>query len=239
MTFNGTEVYVFCVLVNNIDITIQDTRLQFHLDGAPVGSFFHQADLTTSTYLYNQLVFQSQSLPLEEHMLEVINTATEDQTRGSLVLFDYVIYTIGAIVGGIVGGVVALAAVLIILWRLIKSRRHGHAVPSKLEMTARPLDEHVGFSADRQASSAAYTQHMWGSPSSPAFSPPSGSASLSLAEDDRAESRRSLRKPALVMDAGSEAARTVSVYELQDEMGKIRSELEMLKTTSVPPQYAD
>ncbi|EJD35798.1 hypothetical protein AURDEDRAFT_130432 [Auricularia subglabra TFB-10046 SS5] len=89
----GTQVYVFCVLVNKFRNIIYDTSLQFILDDSPAGTFFYQADESRSDYIYDSLVFRSQSLPLREHVLEVINTAPNDQDRASLVLFDYIIYT--------------------------------------------------------------------------------------------------------------------------------------------------
>ena len=81
------------ILANNINLNFKDTRLAFYFDGSlnPVDQFHHTPSLTTSDFMYDELVFKSDLLPEGEHTLLVSNWADGDS--GSLVLFDYAIYT--------------------------------------------------------------------------------------------------------------------------------------------------
>ncbi|EJD35785.1 hypothetical protein AURDEDRAFT_175126 [Auricularia subglabra TFB-10046 SS5] len=89
-------------------------------------------------------------------------------------------------------------------------------------MPALDIDESEGFIDAYET----FTQQAR-SPHSPAFSSPPGSAGL--------KSGHLLGKSAVGIEAYREPARALSVHELRDEMGKMRSELEMLKIVSVPP----
>lgn len=93
LNFNGTTIYVYCVLANNIGIAAQDTRLSFYFDGAsnPAGDFLHTADTKVDGFLYNQLVFASEALDSGPHTLVVKSSAEGDS--GSLFVFDYALYT--------------------------------------------------------------------------------------------------------------------------------------------------
>ncbi|EJD35727.1 hypothetical protein AURDEDRAFT_175177 [Auricularia subglabra TFB-10046 SS5] len=50
--FNGTAIYLFCILPNGIYNTINTTRLSFYMDGSstPVGHFLHELDATQGPY---------------------------------------------------------------------------------------------------------------------------------------------------------------------------------------------
>lgn len=91
--FSGSKIYIFCILANNVGLTWQDTRLSFYLDGGakPVADFLHTPDMAVASFLYNQLVFESDSLTDGNHNLLVNNYASDG--NGSLILFDYAIYT--------------------------------------------------------------------------------------------------------------------------------------------------
>ena len=89
MRFNGTAVYVYGVLANNVPFTDTLTNLTFAIDGAQVGTFVHEP--TNSTLFdYNVPVYVNPELENLEHTLEI--QAVGDSTP-SLILFDYVVYT--------------------------------------------------------------------------------------------------------------------------------------------------
>ncbi|EJD35797.1 hypothetical protein AURDEDRAFT_175136 [Auricularia subglabra TFB-10046 SS5] len=93
IAFNGTKMYVFCVLTNDVGIAAQDTRLSFYLDesSSPAGDFLHTADTAVKGFLYNQLVFASEALDAGPHTLVVKSYA--DGNSGSLIVFDYAVYS--------------------------------------------------------------------------------------------------------------------------------------------------
>lgn len=94
-SFNGTILYIYCILADNFDVTVEhkDTRLAFYLDHSPepIKQFHHAPDLTVYGFIYNQLVFKDDTLSAGEHTMLVSNWA--DGESGSLVLFDYAIYS--------------------------------------------------------------------------------------------------------------------------------------------------
>ncbi|EJD35787.1 hypothetical protein AURDEDRAFT_175128 [Auricularia subglabra TFB-10046 SS5] len=90
---DGTAVYVFFILGNQLSFINIDTHLAFHLDGetSPSGTFDRMHDPTVEGFLYNQLVFSTNSLHAGEHTM-VIRCAAKG-TSPSLALFDYAIYS--------------------------------------------------------------------------------------------------------------------------------------------------
>ncbi|EJD35767.1 hypothetical protein AURDEDRAFT_188621 [Auricularia subglabra TFB-10046 SS5] len=92
-TFNGSVLYVYCILANNIGLDNQGTRLAFYLDASPepTQQFYHPPDLAADGFIYNQLVFKDDSLTDGEHSMLISNWA--DGNSGSLVLFDYAVYS--------------------------------------------------------------------------------------------------------------------------------------------------
>lgn len=76
---------MFCILANTISAT---TDLSFTLDGVPSGRFSHVSD-GTSSYVYGAAVFSRTGLENEPHQVVVAT----DNTAGSLLLFDFAIYT--------------------------------------------------------------------------------------------------------------------------------------------------
>lgn len=94
MSFKGTRIYVFFILFNNIGTVNLNTRLQFYIDGSsnPAKEFVHFGDPAGEKYyLYDQVVFDSQTLPSGDHTLRVSSYATA--TDGSVALFDRAVYT--------------------------------------------------------------------------------------------------------------------------------------------------
>ncbi|EJD35751.1 hypothetical protein AURDEDRAFT_175145 [Auricularia subglabra TFB-10046 SS5] len=92
LIFDGTAIYVYCILINGVANAFSTTRLSFYLDesSSASGDFLHEEDARQDQYLYNQLVFSRGGLAPGNHSLVVANRA--DNT-GSLVLFDYAVYT--------------------------------------------------------------------------------------------------------------------------------------------------
>ncbi|KAJ7204701.1 hypothetical protein GGX14DRAFT_368389 [Mycena pura] len=82
----GTAVYLFSIVPNTVPSATTFVNLQFTLDGAPVGSFTHPPD-SSSTFEYSVPVLSLENLVNEPHTL----VAEPDGT--SLFLFDFAIYT--------------------------------------------------------------------------------------------------------------------------------------------------
>lgn len=95
MSFNGTRIYVYFILFNNIDTVNHNTRLRFYLDGSsyPAQDFLHLGDPASEKYLYSQLVYDSLTLEPANHTLVV--SSYSNGTDGSLALFDRAVYTTG------------------------------------------------------------------------------------------------------------------------------------------------
>ncbi|PIL32411.1 hypothetical protein GSI_05657 [Ganoderma sinense ZZ0214-1] len=86
--FNGSAVYVFNILPNKIANTTTFVNISFSIDGADAGSFTRSPD-STSTILYNQLVYRNVALQDGPHTLVM----TAGGRSKSLILFDYLLYT--------------------------------------------------------------------------------------------------------------------------------------------------
>ncbi|EJD48730.1 hypothetical protein AURDEDRAFT_122678 [Auricularia subglabra TFB-10046 SS5] len=91
--FSGTKIYVFFILFNAIGTANNNTRLSFYMDGSdiPEGYFLHTTNAASDLYMYNQLVFESNTETMGNHTLLV--SSWSDGRTGSLALFDYAIYT--------------------------------------------------------------------------------------------------------------------------------------------------
>ena len=84
--FTGSAVYVFNLLPNTVPGAVTFANIYFSIDGEDVGTFTRSPD-SSSTILYNQLVFHNTALHYGSHTLVM--------TPGSnlLTLFDYLVYT--------------------------------------------------------------------------------------------------------------------------------------------------
>ncbi|KAI5115993.1 hypothetical protein M0805_009065 [Coniferiporia weirii] len=129
VNFNGSAVYVFIILANNLHPTTTFTNLSFSLDGELVGNFVHSPTSGTD-YEYNVTAYANESLANVGHNL-VMQTTGDNAV---LVLFDYLVYSvddegapandappstqvdsssetgkkdIGIIVGALIGGLIA------------------------------------------------------------------------------------------------------------------------------------
>ena len=89
VTFTGVAVYVYNIVVNNLSPTITFTNISFYLDGEYVRQYIHAAD-DSSTVQCNTLVFEDSNLSNTQHTLLMTAAGTDI----SLILFDYLIYTI-------------------------------------------------------------------------------------------------------------------------------------------------
>lgn len=78
MSFNGTRIYVYFILFNNIGTVNNNTRLRFYLDGSsdPTRDFLHLGSPAGERYLYNQLVYNSRTLEHANHTLLISSYST-------------------------------------------------------------------------------------------------------------------------------------------------------------------
>ncbi|KAJ6592291.1 hypothetical protein DFH09DRAFT_1306165 [Mycena vulgaris] len=88
LSFHGTAIYVFCILANAVKNAVTNSDFLFSLDGLPRGRFTHEPS-SSPDYTYGANVFSAHGLELGPHELVL---ATDNST-GSLLLFDYAIYT--------------------------------------------------------------------------------------------------------------------------------------------------
>ena len=86
--FNGSAVYVYNILPNTIVNTTTFVNISFSINGEDVGTFTRSPD-SSSTILYNQLVYRNVTLDDGPHTL--LMTAGGDSK--ALFLFDYLLYT--------------------------------------------------------------------------------------------------------------------------------------------------
>ncbi|KAI5117134.1 hypothetical protein M0805_008253 [Coniferiporia weirii] len=87
--FNGSAVYVFIILANNVPNVTSLTSLSFSLDGEVVGTFVHSPTSSETDYEYNVAAYTNENLGNTLHKLTM-------QTTGDvpiLFLFDYLIYS--------------------------------------------------------------------------------------------------------------------------------------------------
>ncbi|KAI0652613.1 hypothetical protein C8Q79DRAFT_111415 [Trametes meyenii] len=88
--FTGKAVYVYNLIANNVAQTTTVTNLTFSLDGMLVGNFFHQPEVNADPLVYNVTVYANTSLSHSPHTLVI----SASGVAPSLVLFDYIVYTI-------------------------------------------------------------------------------------------------------------------------------------------------
>lgn len=87
----GIAIYVYFILPNNEGNGITTlTMANFTIDGGSPTLFQHAPDLTTSTPLFNQLVFSRTNLVNANHKLII---STSGVNTNVYVGFDYAIYT--------------------------------------------------------------------------------------------------------------------------------------------------
>ncbi|KAJ7694652.1 hypothetical protein B0H17DRAFT_1199171 [Mycena rosella] len=88
LSFNGTAIYIVCVLANTVKDAVTSSDFVFTLDGSRNGSFTHKPT-SSPDYIYGANVFSVNGLEQGPH--EVV--LTTDNSTGSLLLFDYASYT--------------------------------------------------------------------------------------------------------------------------------------------------
>ncbi|THU86360.1 hypothetical protein K435DRAFT_683821 [Dendrothele bispora CBS 962.96] len=90
--FNGSAIYVFCVLAKTIPSILDgDSDMTFYIDGVQVGTFVQSGDDTPTSYQYQVPVYQNEALTPGLHNFTLANghiNGTE-----SLVLLDRIVYT--------------------------------------------------------------------------------------------------------------------------------------------------
>ncbi|KZT69026.1 hypothetical protein DAEQUDRAFT_765805 [Daedalea quercina L-15889] len=90
ITFNGTAVWVYCIVPNNIPHTTTFVNISISLDGEVVGSYAHEADTKSEAYIYNVTVYSNTHLTNTQHVVTL--TAMQDPDA-SMLLFDWAEYT--------------------------------------------------------------------------------------------------------------------------------------------------
>ncbi|KAJ4493231.1 hypothetical protein C8R41DRAFT_831393 [Lentinula lateritia] len=92
ITFNGTAVYVFCIMLNSATYPIFGASdISFHMDGAPVSTYQNSPTENLDTYTYNVPVFAMPSLEYGTHSLMIQNGVAN--RTDALILLDYIVYT--------------------------------------------------------------------------------------------------------------------------------------------------
>ncbi|KAF5377227.1 hypothetical protein D9615_006346 [Tricholomella constricta] len=130
--FNGTAVYVVCILARTTSGPTGNSDMTFLIDGDIVGTFVKPAPGTTG-FDYNVTVYSNTSLAPGTHTITVQNGHVNGPK--SLVILDRIVYTTnipgdqpsktntGAIAGAVVGSVVFSLAVVLLLLFLYRNRR--------------------------------------------------------------------------------------------------------------------
>ncbi|EJD35796.1 hypothetical protein AURDEDRAFT_188607 [Auricularia subglabra TFB-10046 SS5] len=239
LEFSGSRIYVFFILFNDIGTSTKDTRLKFYLDGSPdsAGDFLHPSDAAGEPYLYNQLVFDSQSLELGNHTLLI--SSYSDGESGSLALFDYAVYTMddashpetpqvpgppsdngggrsspsAAVIGGsVAGGLVAALLLGVAFWLYVRRRRRN------------------GLSSAQGPVMESYAHDVSVEP----FAPPPASYSDAQSSLERGYMERASKAPLL---SPSPPRSTVDPAQLRHELDGVREELERVRRIAEPPDY--
>ncbi|EIN10606.1 hypothetical protein PUNSTDRAFT_112429 [Punctularia strigosozonata HHB-11173 SS5] len=89
LTFNGTAIYVFCIVPNTVMYATTMANMTFTLDGDLVGTYFHEPS-TSTDFEYNVPVYTNKSMDNVQHTLKL---EAQAGTNGSYLSFDYAIYT--------------------------------------------------------------------------------------------------------------------------------------------------
>ncbi|KAF9265389.1 hypothetical protein L218DRAFT_170792 [Marasmius fiardii PR-910] len=147
LQFNGTAIWVYFILANNLPKATTYTQCNFTLDGEPMGQFIHKPDASKTELDYNAEVFSRTELEPKRHKLEIM---TGNLTREVYMNFDYAKYTtevpdvnvngnnntttvqddgtnskkapVGVIVGCVIGGVL-LSFIIALVFFVIRRKR--------------------------------------------------------------------------------------------------------------------
>ncbi|KAK0216383.1 hypothetical protein IW262DRAFT_1276729 [Armillaria fumosa] len=95
VSFNGTAIYVDCILAKNSSNPPLNghSDMRFFIDGALVGRFARDiSNDSTSTYEYGTTVYVNTSIPVGLHTFRLQNGHTNSTTQ-SLVLLDAITYS--------------------------------------------------------------------------------------------------------------------------------------------------
>jgi len=89
ISFQGTAIWVYCVVPNHIQDASTLVNISFTLDGSRVGTYMHQPN-QSDVYEYNVTVYSNVTMENSEHTL--VMTA-QDDPNPSIILFDWAKYT--------------------------------------------------------------------------------------------------------------------------------------------------
>ncbi|KAI0358959.1 hypothetical protein OH77DRAFT_1121930 [Trametes cingulata] len=90
VTFEGTAVYVFCIVTRSAVSPDGNSDMSFFLDGLLAGKFV-QPPNGDAGFQYNVPVYVNESLPAGQHSIAIVNG--ELNGNKSLILLDYIVYT--------------------------------------------------------------------------------------------------------------------------------------------------
>ena len=89
VSFTGSAVYVYNIIVNQLPSTTTFTNISFWIDSDFVGSYTHTPQNTTPMFEYGVLIYANTSLPNGQHFLVM----SAGGPSNSLILFDRLVYT--------------------------------------------------------------------------------------------------------------------------------------------------
>ena len=87
----GTKFYVYGVLSQSKVQPLSTADISFFIDGQPAGYFKYIPPNIPNSYVYNSLLWHSDTLPLGQHTFSLQNGRPGGNL--SLILLDYVVYT--------------------------------------------------------------------------------------------------------------------------------------------------
>ncbi|EPS95475.1 hypothetical protein FOMPIDRAFT_1132368 [Fomitopsis schrenkii] len=90
-SFNGTAIWVYCVVPNHVSKATTFVNISFELDGKDAGHYTHEPDKGSDEYRYNVTVYTNTQLAKVQHKLKML--AGHQGSQNSLFLFDWAEYT--------------------------------------------------------------------------------------------------------------------------------------------------
>ncbi|KAI0809263.1 hypothetical protein BC629DRAFT_1106608 [Irpex lacteus] len=90
LVFNGSAIYVFCIIANSVASPTGTSDMSFYIDGKVVGGFWHAPSGNTS-YQYSYPVYSNSSLSPGIHSFTMVGGHIGGVK--SLILLDYIVYS--------------------------------------------------------------------------------------------------------------------------------------------------
>ena len=87
----GSAIYVYGILSQSLVVPNSTADITFFIDGQAMTTFSYTPPGIDKSYLYNFLLWHSDTLPNGAHTFSLQNGISHK--RVSLILFDYIVYT--------------------------------------------------------------------------------------------------------------------------------------------------